>query len=48
MKIIKSMNDFNKMYFPKQYEKDCYDELSQEDKIKHDVDKYIEEVETIE
>ena len=38
-KKIRSMNDFNKTYFPKQYEKDYYEKLSPREKVKYDVQK---------
>ena len=38
---IKSMDDFNKTYFPKQYEKDYYGTLSLEEKVKYDVEKVL-------
>ena len=41
---IKSIDDFNKKYFPKQYEKDYYESLSLEEKAKYDVEKMLKGV----
>jgi len=41
---IKSINDFNKKYFPKQYEKDYYKSLSLEEKAKYDAEKMLREM----
>jgi len=42
---IRSIDDFNKKYFPKQYEKDYYESLSLEEKVKYDVEKMFKEIE---
>ena len=36
---IRNIDDFNKTYFPKQYEKDYYEKLSPREKVKYDVQK---------
>jgi len=41
---IKSIDDFNKKYFPKQHEKDYYESLSLEEKAKYDAEKMLKEV----
>jgi len=40
----KSIDDFNKKYFPKQYEKDYYKSLSLKEKAKYDAEKMLKEV----
>ena len=41
---IKNIDDFNKKYFPKQYEKDYYESFSSEEKLKYDVEKLLKGV----
>ena len=40
-KKIKSIDDFLKTYFPKEYEKNYYESLSLKEKAKYDVQKIL-------
>ena len=43
-KKIRDIDDFNKIYFPKQYEKDYYEKLSPREKGKYDARKMLKRI----
>jgi len=42
--VIRNMDDYEKRYFPKQYEEDCYNKLTPEEKGKYDATKMLKKI----